>query len=213
MDGTRSPLTTYSPVGATARGDHTSGGHAGLGADGAGVHHLAAGNGAVDWQLLELRWRKGQWIITEDNDVGELPGLDAPKELFLEAGVRGVDGLAAQGFLHGERLASGDLLTIEGLVRHRGAEVAQRIHRIVAGRVGPEAQREPRVPQRAEGEALLGGATLQHLHHRIAQEEEERRVGNGQDPEPFGSRYPFRGHHPVAHMLDAVPMVLAWSLC
>jgi hypothetical protein len=59
------------------------------------VHHLAAGNGDIDWQLLESHRRKGQWIITEDNDVGELPCLDAAEELFLKACIRGVDGLAA----------------------------------------------------------------------------------------------------------------------
>ena len=85
---------------ATARDDRTSGRRAGPGAHGAGVHHLATGNGDVDWQLLEPRWRKGQWIITEHDDVGELPDLDAPEALFLEARVRGVDGLAAQGLRH-----------------------------------------------------------------------------------------------------------------
>jgi hypothetical protein len=62
------------------------------------------------------------------------------------------------------------------------------------------------------GNALFGGTALQHLHHRIAQEEEKRRIGNRQDTEPFGARHALRGHHPVAQVLDAVPMVLAWSL-
>ena len=77
VDGTRSPLTAYSPMGATTRDGSARGKRGGPGADGAGVHHLAAGNGDVDWQLLELRWRKGQWIITEHNDVSEFPCLDA----------------------------------------------------------------------------------------------------------------------------------------
>ena len=80
-----------SPMGATARGDHTSGRRAGLEADGASVHHLATGNSDVDRQLLEPRWRKGQRIITKHNDVSELPHLDAPEELFLEARIRGVE--------------------------------------------------------------------------------------------------------------------------
>src|SRR5712691_10061946 len=167
MDGMRSALPAYSPMGATAQDGSARGRRTGPGADGAGGHDLAAGNGDVDWQLLELRWRKGQWIITEHNDVGELPCLDAPEELFLEARVRSVDGLAAQGLRHGERLASRDLLATERLMRHCYTEVAQRIHRIIAGRVGPKAQGEPRVPQRAEGETLFGSAALQHLHHRI----------------------------------------------
>src|SRR2546427_5238664 len=158
MAGTRSPRTAYSPMGATTQDGSARGRRAGSGAHGAGVHHLAAGNGDVDWQLLELRWLEGQWIITEDNDVSEFPHLNAAEALFLEACIRSVNGLAAQGLRHGERLASRDLLAAEGLVRHGRTEVAQRIHRIVAGRVGPEAQGEPRVPQRAEGKALFGGA-------------------------------------------------------
>src|SRR5215831_4600314 len=133
MIGTRSPLTAYSPMGATARDGSARGRLAGPGAHGAGVHHLATGNGDVDWQLLELRWRKGQWIIAEHNDVGEFSRLNAAEELFLEARICGVDGLAAQGLQHGERLASRDLLAAEGLVSHCCAEVAQRIHRIIAG--------------------------------------------------------------------------------
>src|SRR6266700_6112137 len=212
MDGRRFPLTAYSPMGATARDGSARGRRAGPGADGAVVHHLAASNGDVDWQLLELRWCEGQWIIAEHHDVGELPHLDAAEELFLEARIGGVDSLAAQGLRHGERLASRDLLAAEGLVRHRGTEVAQWIHWIIAGRVGPETQGEARVPERAEGEALLGGAALQHLHHRITQEEEKRRVGNGQDAELLCSYHPLRGHHPVPHVLYTVPMVLAWPL-
>ena len=95
MEGTRFLLTAYSPMGATARGDHTSGRRAGPGADSAGVYHLATGNGDVDWQLLELRWRIGEWIITKHDEVSELPHRYAAEELFLEARVRGVDGLAA----------------------------------------------------------------------------------------------------------------------
>ena len=94
MDGTRFPLTAYSPMGATARDGSARGRHAGPRADGAGVHHLATGNGDVDWQLLELRWRKGQRIITEHNDMGEFPHLNAPEALFLTARICGVDGLA-----------------------------------------------------------------------------------------------------------------------
>src|SRR5262245_30742946 len=193
-----------------ARDDHTSGRRASLGADGSRVHYLAAGNSDVDWQFLEPRRREGQWIIAEHNDVGEFPCLDAPEQLFLEARIGSVDGLATQGLRHGKRLASRDLLTAERLMRHCCTEVAQRIHWIIAGRVGPEAQREPRVPQRAEGKTPLGSAALQHLHHRIAQEEEERWVSNGQDAKLFSPRHALRSHHPVAHVLDAVPMVLAW---
>src|SRR5438132_11090623 len=101
MAGTRFPLTAYSPMGATTGGDDTSGRRAGSGAHGAGVHHLAAGNGDVDWQLLELRWLEGQWIITKHDDVSEFPHLDAAEALFLEACIRSVDGLAAQGLRHG----------------------------------------------------------------------------------------------------------------
>ena len=84
-------------MGATAQGDRTSGRRVGPGANGASVHHLATGNGDVNGQLLEPRRRKGQWIITKHDDVGELPHLDAPEDLFLEARVRGIDSLAAQG--------------------------------------------------------------------------------------------------------------------
>src|SRR4051812_43436689 len=98
---------------AAARDDHTRGRRAGLGAHRASVYHPATGNGDVDWQLLELRWRKGQWIITEHDDVSELPHLNAPEQLFLEARVGSVDGLTTQGFRHGERLVSRDLLTTE----------------------------------------------------------------------------------------------------
>jgi hypothetical protein len=56
-------------------------------------------------------------------------------------------------------------------VRHRRAEVTERIDRIVPWRVGAEAQGESRVPQRAEGEALLGdtdGDNLRVPHrHRL----------------------------------------------
>src|SRR5262245_55905568 len=139
MIGTRSPLTAYSSMGATARDGSTRGRRTGPGADGASVYHLATGNGNVDWQLLDLRWRKGEWIITEHEEVSELSHLNAAEALFLEARICGVDGLAAQGLRHGEHLASRDLLTTECLVRHGRTEVAQRIHRIIAGRVGPEA--------------------------------------------------------------------------
>src|SRR4030095_7168632 len=108
---------------AAARAEHTRGRRSDPGADGAGVHHLATGNGDVDWQLLELRWRKGQRIITEHDDVGELPHLDAAEDLFLEARVRSVDGLAAQGLRQGKRLASRDRLATERLVRHGRPEV------------------------------------------------------------------------------------------
>ena len=86
-------------MGAATGDNHTSGRRAGPRADGAGVHYLATGNGDVNWQLLEPRWRESKWIITEHDDVGEFPYLDAPEHLFLEARVRGVDGLAAQGLL------------------------------------------------------------------------------------------------------------------
>src|SRR5262249_24308491 len=146
MDGTRSSLMACSLMGAATRGGHTSGRHAGPGAHGAGVHHLATGNGDVDWQLLEPRWRKRQRVGGEHDDVRKLPDLDAPEVLFLEARIRGVDGLAPQGLWHSERLASRDLLAAEGLVRYRSTEIPQRIHRIVAWRVRPEAQGEARVP-------------------------------------------------------------------
>src|SRR5262245_47124638 len=152
---------------ATTGHDRPNCGYTGRRADGAGVYHLATGNGDVDGKFLEACGYKSQWIITEHDHVSELAHFDTPEGLFLESGEGGVDGLAAQGFPHGERLASSHLLAAECLMCHRSAEVAQRIHRIVARRVGSEAQGEPRIPQRAEGEALLGGAALQHLHHRV----------------------------------------------
>src|SRR5919198_6396387 len=109
MDGTCPPLTASSPMEATTQGNHTSGRRASPRADSTGVHHRAAGNGDIDWQLLELCWRKGQWIIAEHNDVSEFPHLDAAEDLFLEARVRSVDSLTAQGLRHGQRLTSRDL--------------------------------------------------------------------------------------------------------
>src|SRR5262245_56503016 len=108
----------------TARNDHTRGRRAGLGAHSAGVHHLATSNGDIDWEFLESRWRKGQRIITEHDDVSELPHLDVPEQLFLEARVGSVDGLATQGFRHGERLTCRNLLAAKGLMRHCRTEVA-----------------------------------------------------------------------------------------
>jgi hypothetical protein len=29
------------------------------------MHHLATGNGDIDWQILEPRWRKGQRVVTK----------------------------------------------------------------------------------------------------------------------------------------------------
>jgi hypothetical protein len=29
------------------------------------MHYLAAGNGDIDWQLLEPRWRKGERVVTK----------------------------------------------------------------------------------------------------------------------------------------------------
>src|SRR4029453_6007298 len=69
---------------AAARDDPARGPRSDPGGDGGGMHHLATGNGDVDWQLLESRWRKGQRIITEHDDVSELPHLDAAEQLFLE---------------------------------------------------------------------------------------------------------------------------------
>ena len=79
-------------------GNRTSGGPTGRGTDSAGMHHLAAGNGDVYWQLLEPCWRKGQWVVTKHYQVGQLPYFDTAKRLFLEGRVGGVDGLAAQRF-------------------------------------------------------------------------------------------------------------------
>src|SRR5262245_5631481 len=114
-------LSSFQPLLAmdTAAGDDcTSSKRASPGTNGAGVYHLATGNGDVDGEFLKPRGRKGKRIITQHNDVSELSHLDAPEELFLEARVRRIDGLAAQGLRHGERLASRDLLATERLVRH-----------------------------------------------------------------------------------------------
>ena len=54
-----------SPMVATTGDGCADCGRAGRRTDGAGVHHLAAGNGDVDWEFLEPCGRKGQWIITE----------------------------------------------------------------------------------------------------------------------------------------------------
>src|SRR5262245_3098926 len=92
-------------------------------ADGAGVDDLATSDGEVDGEFLKPGGRKGQRIITEHHQVGQLSQLDAAKHLLLEARIGSVDGLAAQGFRHGERLTSRDLLAAERLVRYCGAEV------------------------------------------------------------------------------------------
>src|SRR5215471_5117250 len=89
----------------------------------ASVHDLPAGNGDIDGEFLEPRWRKGQGIVTEHHHVGQLPHLEAAEYLLLEAGEGGVDSLAAQGLRHGERLPSRDLLAAERLMGDRGAEV------------------------------------------------------------------------------------------
>src|SRR6266511_1554443 len=121
-----------------ATGDsRASGGCDGLGADGADVHDLAASDGDVYWELPEPLGHRGQRVIAEHDDVGQLPGLDAAERLLLEACVRGVDSLAPQGLLHGEPLARVHLLAAERLVRRRRAEIPQRVYRIVPRCVGP----------------------------------------------------------------------------
>jgi hypothetical protein len=118
---------------AATGGNCASSGHTDWGTDGTSVYDLAAGNGDIYWEFLEPRWRKGQRIVAEHDDIGQLPGLDAAEYVLLEARVGSVDGLAAQGLRHSERLASRYLLATERLVCHRRAEVAQRIHRIISG--------------------------------------------------------------------------------
>jgi len=50
---------------AAARDDRACDRRAGPGAHGASMHYLAAGNGDIDWQLLEPRWRKGERVVTK----------------------------------------------------------------------------------------------------------------------------------------------------
>ena len=76
---------------ATTGADRADGGRASWCADGAGVHHLATGNGDVNWEFLEPCRRKGQRIITKYDHIGQLTHLNTPECLLLEAGVSGVD--------------------------------------------------------------------------------------------------------------------------
>src|SRR5687768_6234809 len=83
------------------------------GATGAGVHDLAGDNGHVDGELLKALGGKGQWVVAQHDDVGQLPWLKAAERLLLEARVGGVDGLAAQGLQPGECLARTHRLATE----------------------------------------------------------------------------------------------------
>src|SRR5690242_136505 len=85
----------------------------GLSAYGASVDDLPASNGEVNWQRLEALGRKGQRVVPEHDEVGQLPCCDAAERLLLKARVGGVDSLAAQGLLPRERLVSIHLLAAE----------------------------------------------------------------------------------------------------
>ncbi|MQA80934.1 MAG: hypothetical protein GEV10_21045 [Streptosporangiales bacterium] len=134
--------------------------------------HLAPGHGQVDRQLTELLRRDGERVVAEHRDVRDLAGLEGALGPLAEPGVRGVDGLRAQRLGEGERLPRRDDRTAERLVRHRRAEVAERVDGVVAGRVRAERQREAGVPQAAEAEALLGHPALDHLHDGVTHVEE-----------------------------------------
>ena len=69
-----------------------------------GIHGFPAYNGFQNTYVAQIGGIDFQRIGVEDHKVGQLAGLDGAFGVFLEILPRGVKGMGAQGFEHGNAL-------------------------------------------------------------------------------------------------------------
>src|SRR5579875_556137 len=104
-------------------------------------HHAAPADRQVHGQVVEPRGIEVEWVVAQHDHVGQLAHREGAEPVLLEAHPGRVGRLGPQRLVDTECLVGGDTRTAQRLVRDGGAQVAQRIHRIVAGGVRAEHQR------------------------------------------------------------------------
>ncbi|KKW10571.1 MAG: hypothetical protein UY48_C0034G0001, partial [Candidatus Gottesmanbacteria bacterium GW2011_GWB1_49_7] len=170
--------------------------------------HLSGHDGVPHLRLKEFGLGHRHQVLRQDGQVGDLAGFYRSFFVFLEGGVRSLDGIRAQRLQTGHRLfrmGPRKGAAVEGLARHGGVEVRDGIGRLhgnvgAVGHVGPRTQQvlphvgvlcDPFFAQPVDGPGNVG-AEVDALH-------------DGDDAE-LGEP-PLVGGVDVLGMLDAEPGV------